>query len=216
MKDTSRNQSAELKHAGLKATGPRMKILEIFQEASLQGKRHMSADDVYKALLAEDMDVGLATVYRVLTQFETAGILIRHHFDTDYATFELDDGYHHDHLVCLKCGAVEEFVDREIEERQNEIAKRFGFKLESHSLSLYGICSACQKKEAERNKKREEGSKAPRIRLNTKEPERISSLRLFSYLLLNRIAGSSGSSLYCLSPKTRICVSLPSLQNSGA
>ena len=150
MKDTSRNQSAELKHAGLKATGPRMKILEIFQEASLQGKRHMSADDVYKALLAEDMDVGLATVYRVLTQF-----------DTDYATFELDDGYHHDHLVCLKCGAVEEFVDREIEERQNEIAKRFGFKLESHSLSLYGICSACQKKEAERNKKREEGMGKP-------------------------------------------------------
>ena len=145
MKDTSRNQSAELKHAGLKATGPRMKILEIFQEASLQGKRHMSADDVYKALLAEDMDVGL----------------IRHHFDTDYATFELDDGYHHDHLVCLKCGAVEEFVDREIEERQNEIAKRFGFKLESHSLSLYGICSACQKKEAERNKKREEGMGKP-------------------------------------------------------
>ena len=121
----------------------------------------MSADDVYKALLAEDMDVGLATVYRVLTQFETAGILIRHHFDTDYATFELDDGYHHDHLVCLKCGAVEEFVDREIEERQNEIAKRFGFKLESHSLSLYGICSACQKKEAERNKKREEGMGKP-------------------------------------------------------
>ena len=161
MKDTSRNQSAELKHAGLKATGPRMKILEIFQEASLQGKRHMSADDVYKALLAEDMDVGLATVYRVLTQFETAGILIRHHFDTDYATFELDDGYHHDHLVCLKCGAVEEFVDREIEERQNEIAKRFGFKLESHSLSLYGICSACQKKEAERNNKREEGMGKP-------------------------------------------------------
>ena len=86
-----------------------------------------SADDVYKALLAEDMDVGLATVYRVLTQFETAGILIRHHFDTDYATFELDDGYHHDHLVCLRCGAVEEFVDREIEARQEEIAKRFGF-----------------------------------------------------------------------------------------
>ena len=156
MKDTSRNQSAELKHAGLKATGPRMKILEIFQEASLQGKRHMSADDVYKALLAEDMDVGLATVYRVLTQFETAGILIRHHFDTDYATFELDDGYHHDHLVCLKCGAVEEFVDREIEERQNEIAKRFGFKLESHSLSLYGTtnCRKTPRSDSEASKKR--------------------------------------------------------------
>ena len=159
MKEIPRNQSAELKHAGLKATGPRMKILEIFQKASLQGKRHMSADDVYKALLAEDMDVGLATVYRVLTQFETAGILIRHHFDTDSATFELDDGYHHDHLVCLRCGAVEEFVDREIEARQEEIAKRFGFKLESHSLSLYGICAACQKKEEEERKKREEGAK---------------------------------------------------------
>ena len=132
MKDTSRNQSAELKHAGLKATGPRMKILEIFQEASLQGKRHMSADDVYKALLAEDMDVGLATVYRVLTQFETAGILIRHHFDTDYATFELDDGYHHDHLVCLKCGAVEEFVDREIEDPAHSF---FSLKLSFYPIS---------------------------------------------------------------------------------
>ena len=207
MKDTSRNQSAELKHAGLKATGPRMKILEIFQEASLQGKRHMSADDVYKALLAEDMDVGLATVYRVLTQFETAGILIRHHFDTDYATFELDDGYHHDHLVCLKCGAVEEFVASDSSLR----ATRCRFTVSAPPARR-------RKRKGIRSAKRGWGnrSKAPRIRLNTKEPERISSLRLFSYLLLNRIAGSSGSSLYCLSPKTRICVSLPSLQNSGA
>ena len=146
MKDTPISQSAELKHAGLKATGPRMKILEIFQEASTAGTRHLSADDVYKALIAANMDIGLATVYRVLTQFEAAGLLIRHHFDTDYATFELADGYHHDHLVCIRCGTVEEFVDREIEERQEAIAKRFGYRLESHSLSLYGLCADCQKK----------------------------------------------------------------------
>ncbi|MDL2059096.1 ferric iron uptake transcriptional regulator [Mesosutterella sp. AGMB02718] len=149
--DKRHDQLAELKQAGLKATGPRMKILEIFQRESQKGSRHMSADDIYKELLAENMDIGLATVYRVLTQFEAAGLLTRHHFGEDFATFELDDGYHHDHLVCTRCGAVEEFVDRDIEERQKEIAKRFGFRLESHSLSLYGICPACQKKEREKS-----------------------------------------------------------------
>lgn len=152
--NTTHNQSAELKQAGLKATGPRMKILEIFQEASLKGRRHLSADDVYKELLSENMDIGLATVYRVLTQFEAAGFLIRRHFESDYATFELDDGYHHDHLVCTRCGRVEEFIDHDIEDRQDEIAKRFGFKLESHSLSLYGLCSDCQKKEEEKKRRR--------------------------------------------------------------
>ncbi len=157
MRDSSNSQISELKQVGLKATGPRMKVLEIFQNASMQGRRHMSADDVYKALLAESIDVGLATVYRVLTQFEAAGILIRHHFETDYATFELADSYHHDHLVCVQCGEVEEFVDREIEERQDAIAKRFGFQLESHSLSLYGLCAKCQKKAAEKKKKELQG-----------------------------------------------------------
>lgn len=152
MNSNTHNQSAELKQAGLKATGPRMKILEIFQEATAKGRRHLSADDVYKELLAENMDIGLATVYRVLTQFEAAGFLIRRHFESDYATFELDDGYHHDHLVCTRCGKVEEFVDHDIEDRQNQIADRFGFKLESHSLSLYGLCAACQKKEAEKRR----------------------------------------------------------------
>ena len=145
MKDTSRNQSAELEHAGLKATGPRMKILEIFQEASLQGKRHMSADDVYKALLAEDMDVGLATVYRVLTQFESAGILVRHHFDEGRATYELQEGHHHDHIVCVRCGKLEEFVDPAIEQAQRVVAGRLGYELTDHSLVLYGVCSECRK-----------------------------------------------------------------------
>ena len=129
---------ADLKSSGLKATLPRLKILEIFQGSSV---RHLSAEDVYKLLLAENLDVGLATVYRVLTQFEQAGILSRNHFESGKAVFELDQGTHHDHLVCLDCGRVEEFFDEEIERRQHKIAEERGFKLTEHVLSLYGNCT---------------------------------------------------------------------------
>lgn len=129
---------ADLKSSGLKATLPRLKILEIFQNSSV---RHMSAEDVYKQLLAENLDVGLATVYRVLTQFEQAGLLTRNHFESGKAVFELDQGGHHDHLVCLDCGRVEEFFDEEIERRQQAIAADRGFKLSEHALALYGNCT---------------------------------------------------------------------------
>ncbi|MFM8467030.1 MAG: ferric iron uptake transcriptional regulator [Oxalobacteraceae bacterium] len=129
---------ANLKSSGLKATLPRLKILEIFQGSSV---RHLSAEDVYKLLLAENLDVGLATVYRVLTQFEQAGILSRNHFESGKAVFELDQGTHHDHLVCLDCGRVEEFFDEEIEHRQHKIAEARGFQLTEHALSLYGNCT---------------------------------------------------------------------------
>ena len=128
----------DLKASGLKATLPRLKILEIFQTSSV---RHLSAEDVYKLLLAENLDVGLATVYRVLTQFEQAGLLSRNHFESGKAVFELDQGTHHDHLVCLDCGRVEEFFDEEIERRQQMIASERGFKLAEHALALYGNCS---------------------------------------------------------------------------
>ncbi|MGE0310412.1 MAG: ferric iron uptake transcriptional regulator [Lautropia sp.] len=129
--------SADLKNAGLKATMPRMKILDIFQQSK---NRHMSAEDVYRELLAEGQDVGLATVYRVLTQFEQAGILKRSNFESGKAVFELDEGRHHDHLVCLQCGRVEEFFDAEIEKRQQQVAAKNGFELQDHSLALYGNC----------------------------------------------------------------------------
>lgn len=128
----------DLKTSGLKATLPRLKILEIFQTSE---QRHMSAEDVYKHLLAENMDIGLATVYRVLTQFEQAGLLSRNHFDNGKAVFELNQGSHHDHLVCVTCGKVEEFYDAEIEKRQQKIAKERGFTLHEHALSLYGVCT---------------------------------------------------------------------------
>ena len=128
----------ELKHSGLKATLPRIKVLEVFQKAS---QRHMSAEDVYKVLLAEDADVGLATVYRVLMQFEQAGILSRTHFETGKAVFELNEGKHHDHLVCMDCGRVEEFYDAEIEKRQRSIAQTRGFELQDHALALYAACT---------------------------------------------------------------------------
>ncbi len=133
----------ELKSMGLKATLPRLKILEIFQGGK---HRHMSAEDVYKELLAEQQDIGLATVYRVLTQFEQAGLLKRSNFEAGKSVFELNEGSHHDHLVCLHCGRVEEFFDAEIEKRQQKIAKDHGFTLQDHALSLYGVCSreACQ------------------------------------------------------------------------
>ncbi len=132
------SKAPDLKSSGLKATLPRLKILEIFQNSTV---RHLSAEDVYKHLLAENLDVGLATVYRVLTQFEQAGLLSRNHFESGKAVFELDQGSHHDHLVCLDCGRVEEFFDEEIEKRQQRIAAERGFKLSEHALSLYGTCT---------------------------------------------------------------------------
>ena len=132
------SNTSELKASGLKATLPRLKILEIFQNSSV---RHLSAEDVYKILLAENMDIGLATVYRVLTQFEQAGLLHRNHFETGKAVFELNQGAHHDHLVCLDCGRVEEFVDDEIEKRQQSIARERGFQIAEHALALYGHCT---------------------------------------------------------------------------
>ena len=142
MKNTTPTGSADLKVSGLKATAPRLKILEIFQKHSNEADsaRHMSAEDVYRALVAEHLDVGLATVYRVLTQFEQAGLLVRRHFEQGRAVFELNEGPHHDHLVCLTCGRVEEFVDPEIEQRQRAIAAEHGFELQDHSLALYGVC----------------------------------------------------------------------------
>jgi len=127
----------DLRKAGLKVTVPRLKILEI-----LEGNptRHMSAEEIYKRLLDSSEDIGLATVYRVLTQFEGAGLVSRHHFEDGMAVFEINHGAHHDHIVCMDCGAVEEFVDPDIETRQNAIAKRLGFRIEEHSLVLYGRC----------------------------------------------------------------------------
>ena len=126
-----------LKDTGLKATLPRRKILELFEASKV---RHLSAEDVYKALIAESIDVGLATVYRVLTQFEQAGLLARQHFETGKAVFELNRGGHHDHLVCLQCSRVEEFFDADIERRQTEVARQRGFRLHGHSLALYADC----------------------------------------------------------------------------
>ncbi|MEW5770531.1 MAG: ferric iron uptake transcriptional regulator [Pseudomonadota bacterium] len=127
----------QLKTIGLKATGPRLKILTLFENTD---QRHLTAEDVYRLLLQENVDVGLATVYRVLTQFEQAGLLIRHHFDNDKAVYELNQGGHHDHLLCIQCGKVEEFFDPEIERRQRAIAAERGFKLAEHALYLYVEC----------------------------------------------------------------------------
>jgi len=128
----------ELKSSGLKATLPRIRILEIFQKTH---QRHMTAEDVFKALLAEGSDIGLATVYRVLMQFEQAGILARSHFESGKSVFELNEGQHHDHLVCLTCGRVEEFYDAEIEARQRGVAQARGFLLQDHALALYAVCA---------------------------------------------------------------------------
>lgn len=135
----------DLKNAGLKATLPRLKVLSLFENSK---ERHLSAEDVYKILINAGEDVGLATVYRVLTQFEQAGLLIRHHFESGKAIFELNGGSHHDHIVCVKCGRVEEFYDEEIEKRQKLAATERGFKMEDHALTIYGICDAqpCIKK----------------------------------------------------------------------
>ena len=132
----------ELKSTGLKATLPRLKILEIFQTGT---QRHMTAEDIYRQLLSEGEEIGLATIYRVLTQFEQAGLLNRNHFETGKAIFELNEGSHHDHLVCLDCGRVEEFFDDEIEKRQHKVAEERGFAIAEHALAIYGSCikTAC-------------------------------------------------------------------------
>ena len=128
----------ELKSSGLKATLPRIKVLEVFQRSS---QRHLTAEDVFKALMVEGADVGLATVYRVLMQFEQAGLLARSHFESGKSVFELNEGTHHDHLVCLTCSRVEEFYDPEIEQRQRAVATDRGFELQDHALALYAVCT---------------------------------------------------------------------------
>ena len=134
-------ESQDLKKAGLKVTLPRMKILDILESSA---KRHLSAEDIYKILLDTGEDIGLATVYRVLTQFETAGLVSRHHFEGGQAVFELQRGHHHDHLVCVKCGKVVEFVNDVIETKQKQIADKEGFHMTDHSLIIYGVCSKCR------------------------------------------------------------------------
>lgn len=131
-------EGKDLRKAGLKVTLPRLKILEILEGSAA---RHLSAEDIYRTLLDSHEDIGLATVYRVLTQFEAAGLVTRHHFENGMAVFELNQGLHHDHIVCLDCGRVEEFVDAGIEERQTAVADRLGFKIRDHALILYGNCS---------------------------------------------------------------------------
>lgn len=134
------SKSQELRNIGLKATIPRVKILDLFQKAHASASRHLTAEEVHHQLAANDMDIGLATVYRVLTQFEQAGLLVRHYFESGRAVFELNEGGHHDHLVCLQCGRVEEFYDPDIEQRQVKVAEERGFKVVAHALYLYADC----------------------------------------------------------------------------
>lgn len=147
------SDSADLKKAGLKATLPRLKILNILEAASV---RHMTAEDVYKTLLAMGEEVGLATVYRVLTQFEAAGLVIRHNFEGGRSVFEINQGGHHDHMVCVECGKVFEFYDTAIEDRQHKVAEKSGFAVDSHSLYMYGVClgmkrnGKCSKQDGEK------------------------------------------------------------------
>ncbi|MCF7970433.1 MAG: ferric iron uptake transcriptional regulator [Methylococcaceae bacterium] len=135
-------ETQELRDVGLKVTLPRVKILEIMERETY--KRHLTAEQVYKILLSENEEIGLATIYRVLTQFEAAGLVSRHHFEGGNSVFELNKGKHHDHVVCVKCGKVDEFTDEVIEERQDQIAKKLGYELTDHSLYLYGLCPKCQ------------------------------------------------------------------------
>jgi len=133
----------DIRNAGLKVTLPRVKILEVLERLE---RGHVSAEDVYKLLLQAGEEIGLATIYRVLTQFESAGLVTRHHFEGGQSVFELDRGEHHDHIVCIRCGRVEEFFDQIIEDRQQEIAKDKGFSVEAHALTIYGYCKdpACK------------------------------------------------------------------------
>jgi len=136
-------ETNDLRSVGLKVTLPRVKILEILEKQT--DHKHLSAESVYKILLSEGEEIGLATVYRVLTQFETAGLVTRHHFEGGNSIFELNKGNHHDHIVCMKCGKVDEFADSTIEQRQIDIAKDLGYELTDHSLYLYGFCAQCKK-----------------------------------------------------------------------
>jgi Fur family ferric uptake transcriptional regulator len=133
--------SQDLKNAGLKATLPRVKILEMLERSDTS---HMSAEEIYKTISNSGDDIGLATVYRVLTQFESAGLVVRHKFEDGRAVFELDKGEHHDHIVCVQCGKVEEFIDDVIESRQKEIAATAGFEMTDHCLYIYGLCPNCR------------------------------------------------------------------------
>lgn len=133
----------ELKSTGLKATLPRLKIMELFQKSA---QRHMTAEDVFRVLLEDRSDIGLATVYRVLTQFEQAGILIRSNFESGKAVYELNEGQHHDHFICTSCGKVEEFYDADIEKRQQEVAAAKGWRVQDHTMALYGQCASCASK----------------------------------------------------------------------
>jgi Fur family ferric uptake transcriptional regulator len=148
MNKPSANQANLLRNNGLKVTLPRLKVLEIFENSK---KRHLTAEDVFMELVVNDSEIGLATVYRILMQFVEAGMLDKSSFDSGRAVFELNEGHHHDHLVCVRCGKVEEFFDEAIEVRQQEIANRHGFKLLDHAMSLYGLCSSaeCQASGAE-------------------------------------------------------------------
>jgi Fur family ferric uptake transcriptional regulator len=137
-------ETQDIRNAGLKVTLPRIKILEMLENRTDE-ERHLTAEDVYKSLLGEGEEIGLATVYRVLTQFEAAGLVKRHHFEGGNSVFELNRGSHHDHIVCVKCGRVEEFSDETIEQRQQEIARQKQFTLTDHALCLYGICADCEK-----------------------------------------------------------------------
>ncbi len=135
-------ETNDLRNVGLKVTLPRVKILEILEKQTEE--RHLTAEKVYKILLNENEEIGLATVYRVLTQFEAAGLVTRHHFEGGNSVFELNRGNHHDHIVCMKCGRVDEFTDSVIEKHQEDIAEKLGYELTDHSLYLYGICSSCK------------------------------------------------------------------------
>ncbi len=135
-------ESKDLRKVGLKVTLPRVKILEILETRS---DEHLSAEDVYRALIDAGEDIGLATVYRVLTQFEAAGIVDRHNFEGNQAVFEINEGDHHDHMVCVECGAIEEFYDELIERQQSEVAAKYNFELTEHALILYGKCSSCSR-----------------------------------------------------------------------
>src|ERR1700693_2563947 len=143
LKPDSTSESNDLRNAGLKVTLPRLKILDILADGSA---RHMSAEDIYKKLLVSNEDIGLATVYRVLTQFEAAGLVVRHHFEGGHSVFEINQGEHHDHIVCVTCGKVDEFIDEVIEGRNRAIADKLGYDITDHSLYLYGICAGCQGK----------------------------------------------------------------------
>ncbi len=138
-------EKQDLRDAGLKVTLPRIKILEILEKQE-DSDRHLTAEQVYKILLKDDEEIGLATVYRVLTQFEAAGLVSRHHFEGGNSVFELNKGSHHDHIVCMKCGKVNEFTDEVIEKRQQAIAQELGYELTDHSLYLYGYCNNCKPK----------------------------------------------------------------------